>query len=110
MNPMLAKLLHFNHQLICPQEGFGAIDMEEWTMLLDMDSERYPSIGDWVTVRHGLYKGDVGYVMSVKNWGQVTLLLVPRLPPPLGLFPLHLGKGNGLAPAPTLACLPWRWC
>jgi hypothetical protein len=82
MNPMLAKLLHFNHQLIHPQEGFGAIDMEEWTMLLDMDGERYPSVGDLVTVCHGLYKGDVGYVMSVKNWGQVTLLLVPRLPPP----------------------------
>src|SRR5882757_5043883 len=82
MNPTLAKLLHSNHQLIRPQEGFGTIDMEEWTMLLDMDGERYPSVGDWVTVRRGLYKGDVGYVMSIKNWVQVTLLLVPRLPPP----------------------------
>jgi ribosomal protein L24 len=56
--------------------------MAEWTMLLDMDDERYPSVGDWVTVRRGLYKGDVGYVWSVENLGQVTLLLVPRLPPP----------------------------
>jgi hypothetical protein len=84
--------------------------MEKWTMLLDMDGERYPSVGDWITVHCRLYKGDVGYVMSVKNWVQATLLLVPHLPPLPGLFPLHLGKGNGLAPALTLACLPWRWC
>jgi hypothetical protein len=56
--------------------------MKEWTMLLDMNDERYPSVGDWVTVHHGLYKGDVGYIQSVENWGQVTLLLVPHLPPP----------------------------
>jgi hypothetical protein len=110
MNPTLAKLLHFNHQLIHPQEGFGAIYMEEWTMLLNMDSKRYPSIGDWVTVHRGLYKGDIGYIMSVKNWGQVTLLLVPHLPPLPRLFPLHPGKKNSLAPTPTLTCLPWRWC
>ncbi|KAF8222995.1 hypothetical protein L208DRAFT_1319424, partial [Tricholoma matsutake] len=82
MNPMLSKLLHSNPQLIHPQEGFGAIDMEEWTMLLDMDDERYPSVGDWVTICHGLYKGDVGYIQSIENWGQITLLLVPRLPSP----------------------------
>jgi hypothetical protein len=82
MNPMLSKLLHSNQQLIRAQEGFGAIDMAEWTMLLDMDDERYPSVGDWVTVRRGLYKGDVGYVRSVKNRDEVSLLLVPRLPPP----------------------------
>ncbi|KAF8222392.1 hypothetical protein L208DRAFT_1216435, partial [Tricholoma matsutake] len=82
MNPVLSKLLHSNPQLIRPQEGFGAIDMEEWTMLLDMDDERYPSVGDWVTIRHGLYKGDVGYVQSIENWGQITLLLVPHLPSP----------------------------
>jgi hypothetical protein len=81
MNPTLSQLLHSNHHLIRPQEGFGAIDMEEWTMTLDMDDERYPSVGDWVTVRRGLYKGDVGYVRAIENWGQVSLLLVPRLPP-----------------------------
>jgi hypothetical protein len=82
MSPMLSKLLHSNQQLICPQEGFGVIDMAEWMMLLDMDDERYPAAGDWVTVRHGLYKGDVGYVQSIENWGQITLLLVPHLPSP----------------------------
>jgi hypothetical protein len=82
MNPMLSKLLHSNQQFICPQEGFEAIDMAEWTMLLDMDNERYPSVGDWVTVRRGLYKGDVGYVWSVENWGEVSLLFSSSPPPP----------------------------
>jgi len=29
-----------------------------------------------------LYKGDVGYVQHIENWGRITLLLVPRLPSP----------------------------
>jgi hypothetical protein len=82
MNHALSKLLHSNHQLIRPQEGFGAIDMEEWIMTLDMFNERCPSVGNWVTVRRGLYKGDIGYIQAIENWGQVTLLLVPRLPAP----------------------------
>jgi hypothetical protein len=55
-------------------------------MLLDMDDERYSTAGDWITVHYGLYKGDVGYVQSINNWGQITLLLVPHLlsPPIVG--------------------------
>jgi hypothetical protein len=83
MTRALSNLLHSNHHLIHPQEGLEAIDIEDWTMLLDMDDDnRYPSVGDWVTVRRGLYKGDVGYVRFVENWGKVSLLLVPCLPPP----------------------------
>jgi hypothetical protein len=74
-------------------------------MLLDMDNERYPSVRDWVTVHHGLYKGDVGYIQFVENWGKVSLLLVPHLPP-LPWLVLHLGKGNSLASALTPVCLP----
>ena len=40
MNRALSKLLQSNHQLLRPQEGFGAIDMEEWIMTLDMVDER----------------------------------------------------------------------
>ncbi|KAF8237221.1 hypothetical protein L208DRAFT_1249010 [Tricholoma matsutake] len=38
------------------------------------------AVGDWVRVLKGTYKGDVGYVAAVENWGGVTLLLVPHLP------------------------------
>ena len=82
MTHALSKLLHSNHQLICPQECFGVIDMEEWIMTLDMVDEKCPSVGNWVTVCRGLYKGDTGYVQAIENWGQVTILLVPHLPAP----------------------------
>ena len=86
MNHALSKLLDSNPQCFRLQEGFGATDMAEWMMLLDMDDERYPSVGDWVTVCCGLYKGNVGYVQHIENWGRITLLLVPRLssPPVVG--------------------------
>ena len=51
-------------------------------MTSDMVDERSPSVGDWVTVCHGLYKGDTGYVQGIKNWGQVSVLLVSHLPAP----------------------------
>jgi hypothetical protein len=100
MNPTLSKLLHSKPQLIRPQEGFGVIDMEEWTMLLDMDNEWYPSVGDWVAVCHGLYKGDVGYVQSIENWGQVGLLLVP--PPPVVGSSSRKRKWSGTRAEPHL--------
>jgi hypothetical protein len=37
-------------------------------------------IGKWAQVNKGLYKGDVGLVVGVKQWG-VELLLIPRLNP-----------------------------
>jgi len=74
--------------------------------LLDMDSGiNFPSVGDWATVHCGLYKGDVGYVSSIKNWGQVTLLLIPCPPPSPEVGPSS-GKGkrkqSGTHPDPTM--------
>ena len=94
MNPALAKLLFSASNIVCPNDRLFLIDMEEWTKLLDMDSGiKFPSVGDWVTVCRGLYKGDVGYILSVENWGQVTLLLIPRPPPPPEVGPSS-GKGK----------------
>ena len=81
MNSTLAKLLFSAPNIVCPNDGLFSIDMEEWMKLLDMDSGiKFPSVGDWVTVCRGLYKGDVGYVLSIENWGQVTLLLISCSP------------------------------
>jgi len=38
--------------------------------------------GEWAQVRKELYKGDVGLVVAVENWG-VEVLLPPCLNPPL---------------------------
>ena len=59
------------------------IDIKDWTALLTWnDAPEAPKIGEWVSVRRGTYKGDVGLVCGKPNWGGVTLLLIPRMPFP----------------------------
>lgn len=59
------------------------IDFQDWTkMLMMQDGKLQPAIGQWVRVRKGTYKGDVGVVGGVENWSGVRLLLLPRQPPP----------------------------
>jgi hypothetical protein len=61
------------------------VDFADWTKVLsqhDSDANSNLAVGDWVQVCKGTYKGDVGYVAAVGNWGGVSLLLVPRLPGP----------------------------
>ena len=59
------------------------IDFQDWTkMLMMQDGKLQPVIGQWVRVRKGTYKGDVGVVGGVENWSGVHLLLLPCQPPP----------------------------
>jgi len=61
----------------------GEINPSDFTRLLTM---REPTCnlkeGEWAQVRKGLYKGDVGLVVAVENWG-MEVLLPPRLNPPI---------------------------
>jgi hypothetical protein len=58
------------------------IEFKGWKALLTMHGfKETPKVGDWVGVRKGIYKGDVGYVNAVDGLG-IQLLLIPRLPPP----------------------------
>jgi len=48
------------------------VDFEDWTKVLsqhDSDTHSNLAVGDWVRVCKGTYKGDVGYVTAVENWG-----------------------------------------
>ena len=59
------------------------VDFADWTKVLSQHNSAPNSnlaVGDWVRVLKGTYKGDVGYVAAVENWGGLSLLLVPRLP------------------------------
>ena len=61
------------------------VDFADWTTVLSQhnsDTNSNLAVGDWVQVHKGTYKGDVGYVVAVENWGGVSLLLVPCLPGP----------------------------
>jgi len=84
MNEHLRRLLNHAPGVILKQSGIicQQIDFQDWVGMLTMrDHMKVQDIGKWVHVQKGVYKGDVGFVNSLEDWG-VRLLLVPRLPPP----------------------------
>ena len=99
MNDDLRRLLRLTPGILCNRCGlsFQRIPLDEWLALLKHSPlKELPQLGKWVQVRRGVYKGDVGYVLSVAA-SEVNLLLIPRLalrskrkrsrePPQLKLF------------------------
>ena len=81
MNKQLAKLLTITPGVFHNDGGlvYQWIERSEGLELLTMSDSK--PLGQWVKVRRGIYKGDVGHVMSTRD-SSVQLLLVPRLPPP----------------------------
>src|SRR5271156_5649871 len=56
-----------------------SIDLSDWVKLLTMqDPMTVVKAGQWIRVRTGVYKGDVGFVKYVETWG-AQVLVVPRL-------------------------------
>jgi len=61
------------------------IDFVDCTKVLSQHNSAANSnlaVGDWVRVLKGTYKGDVGYVVAVENWGghQSSLSSLPAWP------------------------------
>jgi transcription elongation factor len=76
-----------------------SIDPKDWVKMLSMSDKKLDvAIGQWVRVCKGIYKGDVGYVDTIENWGGVGVLLVPRLPPPRNLDSLHSKRKHSTTP------------
>ena len=58
------------------------IDPSDWVKLLTMeDPISVVKAGQWIRVRNGVYKGDLGFVTRVEAWG-AQVLVVPRLKTP----------------------------
>jgi ribosomal protein L24 len=58
---------------------YKRIDITDYPHLLRMTPIKSPPAqGDWVQVKRGHYKGDVGKVAAIHTWG-VELYLVPRI-------------------------------
>jgi hypothetical protein len=56
-----------------------SIDTSDWVKLLTMqDPITVVKAGQWIRVRTGVYKGDLGFVKCVEAWG-AQVLVVPRL-------------------------------
>ena len=87
MNEVLVQYLRLSPGVVRRNAGIirEQVDFVDWTKVLsqhDSATNSNLAVGDWVRVLKGTYKGDVGYVTAVENWGGVSLLLVPRLPVP----------------------------
>jgi hypothetical protein len=51
----------------------------DWTKLLKMTTLSITvKPKQWIQVCRGMYRGDIGFVISVETWG-VEVLLIPRL-------------------------------
>jgi hypothetical protein len=58
------------------------IDPSDWVKLLTMQNPMtVVRAGQWIRVRNGAYKGDLGFVTNVEAWG-ARVLVVPRLKTP----------------------------
>ena len=103
MNPALIRLLKWTPGIIRTRQDLvrGEIDPSEFTRLLTMtDHTCNLKEGEWAQVHKGLYKGDVGLVVAVENWG-VEVLLLPRLNPPVSSSSLKR-KRSSIPPKPAL--------
>src|SRR5271168_1089029 len=76
MNKDLVQHLLLSPGIVCRNAGIirEQVNFADWTKVLNSNL----AVGDWVRVLKGTYKGDVGYVAAVENWGGISLLLVPH--------------------------------
>lgn len=92
MNKQLRNLLNLTPGVVCTRLDCQRITHKDGMMLLRMRQFSPPEyVRNWVQVRKGLYKGDVGYIQSTESWG-IRLFLVPRLPPPQDTSVSHLKR------------------
>ena len=89
----MISLLGFTPGIIRTQSGVvrQMIDPSDWVKLLTMqDPTTVVKANQWIRVRKGVYKGDIGFVTHVEGWG-AQVLVVPRLKTPT---PIASGSGT----------------
>lgn len=76
------------------QKGVHLVPLQERVQLLSMHSGKLgDDVGDWVRIKRGTYRRDLGYVLRVDNLkGQVRLLVVPRITYGSGTLKSQAGK------------------
>jgi ribosomal protein L24 len=79
------------------------IEPSDWVKLLTMqDPMTEIKAGQWIRVRNGMYKGDLGFVIHVDAWG-ARVLVVPRLKTPTPQAATSLKrKRTAIKPEPKL--------
>jgi len=77
----MISLLKLTPGIIWKQPGIvhQIVDPLDWVRLLTMqDPMTVVNVGQWIQVRKGPYKGDLGFVTDVEAWG-ARVLVIPRL-------------------------------
>jgi hypothetical protein len=79
------------------------IDPSDWVKLLTMkDPMMVVKARQWIRVRNGVYKGELGFVTHVEDWG-ARVLVVPRLKTPTARADTSLKrKRTPIKPEPSL--------
>jgi hypothetical protein len=84
LDACMISLLNLTPGIIRKQSGVvrQIIAPSDWVKLLTMqDPMTVANIGQWIWIRNGAYKGDLGFVTHVEAWG-ARVLVVPRLRTP----------------------------
>lgn len=71
INDELSKLLISTPGLVhwYPAVSRNQINFGDWTKVLTMtDCTTKLSVGSWVRVHSGLYKGDIGFLTGIETW------------------------------------------
>jgi hypothetical protein len=101
----MISILNFTPGIIRKQSGVvhQIIDPSDWLKLLTMqDPMTVVTASQWIRVRNGLYKGDLGFVTHVEAWG-AQILVVPRLKTPTPQADTSLKrKRTAIRPEPRL--------
>ena len=101
----MISLLMLTPGIIRTQSGVvrQLIDPSDWVKLLTMqDPTLAVKEGQWIRVRNGVYKGDLGFVTRVEAWG-AQVLVVPRLKTPTPQADTSLKrKRTAIRPEPSL--------
>jgi transcription antitermination factor NusG len=101
----MISLLNLTPGIIRNQSGIvrQIIDLSDWVKLLTMhDPMTAVKAGQWIRVRNGSYKGDLGFVTHVEAWG-CRVLVVPRLKTPTPQAATSLKrKRTAIKPEPKL--------
>ena len=99
------SLLNFTPGIIRNRSGVvrQLIDPSDWVKLLTMqDPISVVKAGQWIRIRNGVYKGDLGFVTCVEAWG-AQVLVVPRLKTPTPQADTSLKrKRTAIRPEPRL--------
>ena len=99
------QLLGHTPGIILNRQGVvrHTIDFMDWTKLLKMTTLSVTvKPKQWVRVCRGMYRGDIGFVISVETWG-VEVLLIPRLQSDdVELAPPSKRKRTKIWPQPAL--------